>query len=341
MPGIFKNEEALSPEFLPEQAPGRESEIRALADALKPAAEGKTCRAVMLHGPPGTGKTTCAKIVLRDLLEHAVKTTGFYVNCWQTPTRVAVFSKIAEDIGDALPRRGIGGDEILSRVSEDLKKCGKTAVVFLDETDRLAHKDESTALYELARSGIFSVVMLTNEPSFLFRVDERTRSSLQPLEIEFARYSPKQLKDILLQRSKNAFLPNACGSEAIALCAAYASKNGGDARVAIQALYQAGRNAESRGADAIGKEDANKACGGENPSLQKRLSGLSETEEKIIEALRTAGGKMMAGELYGALEGMEERTLRNYLKLLEVKRVIQRTEVELQNGKTTRIKLLI
>ncbi|MEM4254800.1 MAG: AAA family ATPase [Candidatus Norongarragalinales archaeon] len=337
---IFKNELALKADFVPDSLPGREGEINEIVFSLEPAFEGRKARNLFLFGATGTGKTSCVKKVFGRFNEESKTAKAVFVNCWQNPTRNSVLSRIAEASGEALPRRGLGTDEVLERVAQAFRMQKASCVIALDECDRLLHNREDAVVYDLLRSDFVSaIVCITNDAGFLEKIDERIRSSLQPSALEFSRYSPVALKRILSERASLAFKPGACGEEAIALVAAYASKQGGDARVAIEALWRCGKNAEARGANKIEKRDFEMLK--ENPSMQKRMQGLGEIEAKIVDLLRESEGKsLLAGEIYSSL-GLNDRTLRNHLKLLESKKIISVESVQLKEGRSSRISLLL
>jgi len=337
---VFKNELALKSDFAPDSLPGREGEINELVSSLEPAFEGRKAQSLFLHGPTGTGKTSCVKFVLGKLQEESQSVKGVFINCWQNPTRNSVLARVAEATGEPLPRRGLGTDEVLERISGNFTRQKLVCVIALDECDRLLHNNEDSVIYDFLRGGfVSSIICITNDDGFLQKIDERTRSSLQPSMLAFTRYSPLQLKKILSERAKMAFLANACSEEIIALVAAYASKSGGDARVAIESLWRCGKNAESRGSRVIEKTDFEQLK--ENPSLQKRLLGLGEVEEKIISLLQLQENKSITtGVMYEKL-GENDRTLRNYLKLLESKKIISIESVQLREGRTSLIRLLI
>ena len=212
-------------------------------------------------------------------------------------------------------------------------------VIALDECDRLLHNKDDVVLYDLLRSGFVSAVAcVTNDKDFPQKIDERAKSSLQSLGIEFKRYSPIELKKILRERAASAFAPNSWDEELIAVVAAYASKQGGDARVAIETLWQCGKNAEERNSSKIEKRDFEELKA--NPSKTKRLAGTGELEEKIISVLRRNKGVLSAGELYEKT-GEPERTVRTYLKLLENKRVISLERKISKKGQSTTVRLLV
>lgn len=337
---LFRDENALKSDFMPDSLPGREGELNEMVFALEPAFEGRKAKNLFLFGPPGTGKTSSVKSVFFKLQEESHRAKAVFVNCWQNPTRNSVIARIAEGIGEPLPRRGLGTDEMFERVSENFSMQKTVGVIALDECDRLLHNHEDAIIYDLLRSPFASAVAcITNDRDFMQKIDDRIRSSFQPTVIEFARYTPLQLKKILAERVALAFKSNACDEEIIGLVAAYASKTGGDARVALEALWQCGKNAEARNASKIEKKDFEQLK--QNPSMQKKLQGLSEAEEKILELLRAKNGKTAtSGELYEAL-GLNDRTIRNYLTLLESKKIIAIEDVALKNGRTSNIRLLI
>lgn len=91
---IFKNEEILSPNHLPELLPHRENQIKLLANNLLPASKGRKTQNVFIYGFPGTGKTASIKYVFREFKDYSgIKTV--YINCWDYKTATAVLSKIA------------------------------------------------------------------------------------------------------------------------------------------------------------------------------------------------------------------------------------------------------
>lgn len=325
--GLFKDERTLMPEHLPEELPHRERQVRDIAHALRNAGEGRKPENLLLSGSPGTGKTVTVRHVMRQLSDHYKRATPVYINCWEHSTRHAILSRIAELLGEILPRRGLAADEIFARISESMKREKQVAIVVLDEMDRLfSGKGEGDKiLYDMLRAAensgvVFGVVGITNSEHLMARLDGRVRSSLSPREVAFPRYSPQELKDILKERAKEAFFAGTLSEEAIPLCAANASKNGGDARLAIALLWKAGKLAEKEGATQVSGAHCKKAFAPAASEVRdERLAGLNKVELRIIEVAGKKGG-VQSGELYSSLsEEFKEtdRTIRNYLSRLE------------------------
>lgn len=347
--GVFAHEDALLPEFEPDELPHRERELSEIARALEPAARGLPAQNLFVFGPVGTGKTSAVKKAIKELEEYSGKARGVYVNCWHSDSRQAVFSDIAQSLGEAMPRRGIGSGEIFERVVQACRREGTALVVALDEADRVFAKGEEALLYDLGRArelngAKISVVLVSNDEGLLAKADNRIRSSVSPVAVEFKKYSPAQLKDILRQRAKAAFVPGACLEETVAVCAAHGAKMGGDARIALEALWKAGRNADARGSRKVEALDARKSfeTSGEWKK-QARLAGASELEEAVLGALRE-NGPLSSGELLEKVrekKEITERGLRYAVDSLEGKKLLHARETAGPGGrgKTREIKL--
>ncbi|MDP2718067.1 MAG: AAA family ATPase [Candidatus Micrarchaeota archaeon] len=320
--GVFLNEDVLSPEFLPDVLPGREKHLSALALALKPFAEGRRGSGLLLFGPPGTGKTSSAKHVLSQMRDFSKKAEFAFINCWQHYTRQGVLAEAARQLGIVIPRRGLATDEVRQDLFSSLSKSGARVVLALDEADQLFAKNEDGVFYDLSRAPVPVLVLcLTNVPAAFEDLDSRVKSSLSLEPLEFSKYSPLEIKAILRERAKRAFRPNACPEDAVALCAAYAAKNGGDARVALDVLWKAGKACERRGGKALEETDVRSAFAEQddlNASVKKRMEGIGPSEQQILAALSEP---KYSGDLQ-AETGIAERSLRRYLAQLEAKRLV-------------------
>lgn len=319
---IFKDERALMPDYLPEVMPHREEEIKEIAYSLRGAAEGKRMENLLVIGSSGTGKTSSVKYVFKQLQEYSQRVMPIYINCWEFSTRHSILSNIAYTLGEFIPRRGISTDEIIARISEVLRKEKRTPVVALDEVDRLfaTQYDEEKVLYDLARakelfSVDFGVVAITNSNEFLLKLDQRIKSSLVQKQLFFKQYSPVELKDILKSRAKVAFYPESLCEEVIPLCAARAAKNNGDARLAINLLWKAGKIAERENADKVREEHVRRAFDEVGSEEGEKLVGR---EREIYEFVKERG-EVTSSELYERFKEESDRSLRNYItKLCEL-----------------------
>lgn len=302
--GIFKREEYLYPEFIPERLPHRDNEIDAIVFALRPLLEGKKPRNLFLFGPTGTGKTVTIRFVLKELHEYSDRGKPLYINCFEFNSRHSILTEIANFIGSAIPRRGLGTDEVYRQLINAMKKIDFIPIIVLDEIDQLlAEEQASKLLYDLLRSGqyqknYFVVVLITNDYDFLLKLDERVKSSLMQESIEFKQYTPQQLKDILEERCAFAFNEDVIEKDAINLAAAFAAKNNGDARIAIECIFKAGKLAEKRNekkvTPAIVREAFNSIY---SRFVQKSLPALNE-DEKILLSVLLKKDKTDSGTLY-------------------------------------------
>lgn len=122
---IFKNEQALSTEYLPEFLPHRETQIELIAKNISPASKGRPVQNMFIIGSPGIGKTASVRFVFRQFEEFSERIKTIYINTWNYNTSVAILSKIVLDLGMFVQRRGLSKDEIMERLIEALKKVIK------------------------------------------------------------------------------------------------------------------------------------------------------------------------------------------------------------------------
>jgi cell division control protein 6 len=252
---IFKNEDILNPEYLPELLPHREHQIERIANNLTPASRGRRPQNMFIFGTPGIGKTASVNFIFRKFEEFSDRVKTIYINTWDYNTSNALLAKLVVELGFFVQRRGLSKDEILERLIEALKKSNKSIIICLDEVDQLIKKDEN-ALYDLLRLNQYvenpiGLVMITNYRDIFMNVEPRIKSSLDVEEIEFKRYTLQEMKDILVERCRNAFRPGVLEEGVILLCANHAVQRGGDVRLGLECLRKAARICENENSNKI------------------------------------------------------------------------------------------
>lgn len=352
---LFGDERALYPEFLPEKLPCREREIGEIVFALQPLAKARKPRNLFLYGAPGTGKTAVVKHVISQLQEFTGRAKGILVNCFEFNSRHAVLSEIALRLGSAIPRRGVSVDETFTTIIEELLQRKLSPIIVLDEADQLlAQKEGSTLLYELLRlpaekNILLGVIIVSNNPGLVAGLDERVRSSLGAQQLFFEKYSPAQLKQILSERCEIAFLPGAVEKDSIALAAAHAAKLGGDCRIAIDALLQAGRLAERENSAKLTQGHLRAVFDSvDRVSLEKRLAYLSPSDIAVIKPVADFGSEeITSGALYEKYckrnkNPLTLRRFRDILNKLEEMRLVSLEDATVGGkGKTRKISLRV
>ncbi|MFW3146738.1 MAG: Cdc6/Cdc18 family protein [Thermoplasmatota archaeon] len=178
-----------------------------------------------------------------------------YINCQQMDTQYRVMTQIANRLAgyndeSRLPVSGLPIDEVHSRLLEKLDIDDSLVIIIMDEIDRLVYKSGDDILYTLTRineelkQSRVSLIGISNNLHFLDYLDSRVRSSLGAEEIVFDPYNARQLRDILVNRSEEAFYPEAVDLDVISYCAGLASQENGDARKALDLLRVSAEMAE-------------------------------------------------------------------------------------------------
>lgn len=280
---IFKSEEVLSPEYLPELLPHRESQIKQLADNLTPASKKRNPQNTFIFGSPGIGKTAVSKYVFREFEDYSgVKTV--YINCWDYNTSLAVLTKIVSDMGMFVQRRGWAKDEVISRLIEALEKSKKSLLICLDEVDQLVYKDQKV-LYDLLRMNQYvensiGLIVVSNNPHVFANLEPRIMSSLSLDELEFKPYTLQEMKGILQERADYGF--HSVEEGVVALASAHALNRNGDVRVGLECLSKAGRLAEKEASDKV-----------KVIHVKKVLKTVGEAKPEILEEKVTNNEKLI------------------------------------------------
>lgn len=310
---IIKDEAALTESFIPERLIHREGERDYLAACLKPVIVNQSPRNVFLFGPPGTGKTSLVNWIFGELEQHTSSAKTIYINCWKNQTTHAILFQIVASLSKFVnPRRQT--KELFTDIENLAKARGKKIIIALDEADKLESPD---VLYDLSRAG-FGLILISNNEYALAGMDPRIRSSLAVEPLEFARYSPRELADILDDRIQFAFFPSKITGELIRLAAAAAS---GDARRGLEVIRNAAKLAEAKGAEKIEKSDLLTAlkrikC----IKAEEMLKDLNPHQIALYRIVEKKGG-IGAGELFEEYkksvdEPVSERSFRYYMEEL-------------------------
>ena len=170
--------------------------------ALRQAIEGGSVSSFILHGPPGTGKTTLARIVARA-----------------TDSRFEELSAVACTVKDVR--------EVIARAREELGGSGRQSILFLDEIHRF-NKAQQDALLPAVETGLIVLIGATTENPY-FDVNAALLSRCQVYELEALGY--EELRH-LLERGATELAVEL--QEPVV--EAIVERSGGDARTALSIL---------------------------------------------------------------------------------------------------------
>jgi len=262
---IFKNKEVLQSKYQPDEIPYRDEQIRQIALILGPTLRGEKPSNLFLYGKTGTGKTISIQKVKDELLKRVSPNLGVglrleYLNCKLkkiADTEYRILAELIAKLGGEVPATGLPTQAVYDKFVDLIDNEKQLIVLILDEVDQTVKKISSDFLYNLTRlnselsKSQISIVGISNNLTFLDDLDPRVRSSLSEEEIVFPPYNALQLQEILKKRAKEAFKENIVQQDVIAKCAAFAAREHGDARRALDLLRVAGELAERDGSKKI------------------------------------------------------------------------------------------
>ncbi|MFC1685754.1 ORC1-type DNA replication protein [Nanoarchaeota archaeon] len=257
---IFQDKHVLQANYNPETIPHRDDQIKQIAAILAPTLRLDKPSNLFIYGKTGTGKTLSVQYVCNQLEKRAKQNKAnlkfFYINCKLkkvADTEYRILAELLRQLGKQVPSTGLPTDQIYHRFIQTIDDSKKLIVIVLDEVDQAVKKIEDNFLYNLTRlnselkNSQLTIIGISNDLVFLDNVDPRVKSSLSEEEIVFPPYNALQIQDILRERAKLAFKEKAIGDGVIEKCSAYAAREHGDARRALDLLRIAGELTEREG----------------------------------------------------------------------------------------------
>ncbi|NIP62345.1 MAG: AAA family ATPase [Nitrosopumilaceae archaeon] len=317
---LIKDRDTLHFTYMPDIIHYRDSELEAVTNSLLPILKASRPSNLLVYGKPGTGKTLVVKKVITKIQERVEKSDFpiklVYANSKEETTLyglLVTFGRQLELQEDDLPSTGLAISEVFKRILNNINKNHLNAIFVIDEIDYLAHLVSKTGkdiLYQLTRAnerlpnGSLTLVGISNDLTFKERLDPRVISTLGEEEIIFPNYTVEQLRQILEERIKSAFIEDAVSEFATNLCAAMAGREHGDARRAIDLLRVAGEIAERRQSQQVTEDHIREAS--EKIEEHREVTALQSYplhEKLLILAVMRANGNS-TGEIYSTYKDL-------------------------------------
>lgn len=311
---LIINKKVLQSNYVPDIVPHRQQQIELLASILAVALKGEKPSNIFIFGKPGVGKTLCTQYVLKSLeamaLAKNVLLKTIYINCKLkkiADTEYRIATELARAMGIELPVTGLPTDEVYNKFLAAVDSKPQIVILALDEIDRLVARAGDEILYNLTRvnselkQAQLAIVGISNDIRFMETIDPRVKSSLGEEELIFPPYNAIELRDILEKRAALAFKPNALSEGVLEKCAAYAAREHGDARRALDLLRVAGEVAERESCDKVLPEHIDKAEERiERDRIMEIISTLPKQSQLVLYSIleMNNGKKLETGEVY-------------------------------------------
>ena len=370
---LFKDKFVLQTSYTPETIPHRDDQIEQIAAILAPVLRGERTSNLFVYGKTGTGKTLSVHFIKNELLKRHTnkdyKLVIEYLNCKLkkvSDTEYRILAELIKKLGGSVPATGLPTDQVYNKFIELIDSDKKLIVLIFDEIDHAVNKISDSFLYNLTRlnseltKSQISIVGISNNLTFLEDLDPRVRSSLSEEEIVFPPYNALQLKDILWERARSAFKEEVLSEGVIEKCAAYAAREHGDARRALDLLRVAGEIAERENSKKISLKDIDLA----NEKIEKdKVLDIVLTEPKqfqltllaiihlIEEKKLKESDSIYTGEVYNAYQKLCERAKTDVLTQRRVSDILSDFDMmglinsniisKGRQGRTRKIKLAI
>lgn len=305
----------------------REDLANSITLHLTPLSSDKRVRNLLLYGKRGNGKTTVIKRVI-EKLKPITRIKCVYVNCWRYYTRMAVYSRIARELGAIIPRRGLATDEVFDQLVEVLKKTGQKVVVFLDEVDGLIFNHQQRLLYELTENyggkQLFCFVGVCDHPLGFNELDERVKSPLFLSEVNVPCFNLDERVRILEEKASHA-MKTSYSKEALEACFDTSVNSNSSIETALFLLLKAALACQKRGKTKMSGSDVKNEVLAVTEITPKHLdvSLLTPEERLLVSILRKGAVKSAAVyRRFRAKIKLSKKQVRNHLRMLVGKKII-------------------
>jgi len=135
-PSVFKEVNKLNFDYIPDELPNREEQLRKLARIFGQILKSNVSENVLIKGSVGTGKTVISKKFCEDFVKYAEQYSKtietIRINCHQRNTDSSVLLKLVTHFQPSFPDRGFSVDEMLDAVRKHLKKKQCHLIIVLD-----------------------------------------------------------------------------------------------------------------------------------------------------------------------------------------------------------------
>jgi len=288
---IYKNRNVLY-ELTPKGGMvGRLSERNEMIMELAPILLNSPITSIFVYGTPGTGKTGLTLEIANELRKEAKKNKVplkvIYINCSENRTEFSILHEILSQLSNTeIPKLGWS----TKKVSDEIKKImdkNTNVLVVLDEIDYVLKASGDEILYKLSRinnniNSKISSLVISNDLRVYDYLSPRTQSSFGRIKIIFSPYQTNELRDILADRAKRAFMTGSVSKSVIEKIAEIESERGGDARKALELLDSCAKIAITQSKKSITLDMVKEAERNlEQDLLTKTLVGLTK-HQKIL-----------------------------------------------------------
>jgi cell division control protein 6 len=233
----------------------RQKQLSRIISHLSPVLDGAHPESALVYGPTGSGKTVSLIHVLSSFSEvsrrHGIKFSYRYIDLTSPKTYFGALNEVAMalDSANRKYRKGIPIEYMQGKIKSAVSKYQGFLCLLIDEADNIRPNPDAFLTYlaiTLPRTVLCRIILilLTNRLDWERTLDPRILSFLKKIDIIFEPYDAVDLLEILKLRSDKALRVEKIDPVALKKIAAYASRETGDARKAVELLAKAVKVAE-------------------------------------------------------------------------------------------------
>lgn len=246
----YQNARSVLNGCLIDKLPGRDKQLAELKSILKEHIESGRSGSLYVSGQPGTGKTACLSLILRDNdLRNRVQSA--YINCTEISSTMAIYKKIYNELNIAKYYEKDNHHQRLTTYRDYMKalqdylhskaktRKNKMLLLVFDEIDHLCSSSQSV-LYSIfewpsLNGAHLLLIGIANSLDLTERILKRlnVRTDIKPLHIHFPPYNKQEILDIFWTRLKDANVLDVFNPVTLQLLAAKVSAISGDVRRAL------------------------------------------------------------------------------------------------------------